>query len=79
MFFDCQAVIAFRLLRISRGGALAGREASRMVGEKFETALEAQAAAWTAFARGQPALAFDRAAAAYRRRVNANRRRLTPF
>jgi hypothetical protein len=79
MLLDCQAVIAFRLLRLAGGGTVAAREASRMVAEKFETAFEAQTAACAAFVAGQPALALDRATAAYRRRINANRRRLTPF
>jgi hypothetical protein len=75
---DCETVIGLRLLRIAGGGDLAMREASRMVGEKFATALEAQLAACAAVASGEPARAFDRAAATYTRRVRANRRRLTP-
>jgi hypothetical protein len=71
-------VIGLRLLRIANGGALAAREANRMIAEKFETAVEAQFAACAAIATGEPARAFDRAAATYRRRVRANRRRLTP-
>jgi hypothetical protein len=49
-----------------------------MVGEKYEAAFEAQAAAGIAVITGKPGLAIDRAAATYRRRVRANRRRLTP-
>jgi hypothetical protein len=75
---DCETVIGLRLLRITAGGGLALRETSRMIGEKFETAVEAQLAACAAIASGEPARAFDRAAGAYRRRVRANRRRLTP-
>jgi hypothetical protein len=71
-------VIGLRLLRIASGGALAAREANRMVAEKFETAVEAQLAAGAAIASGDPAGAVDRAAAAYQRRVRANYRRLRP-
>lgn len=77
LFLDCQAVVALRLARLAGGGAVAAREASRMVQEKFEAALEAQLAAGAAIAAGKPALAFGRAATAYRRRVSANRRRLS--
>ena len=75
---DCETVIGLRLLRIAGGGGLAVRETSRMIGEKFETACEAQFAACAAIAAGEPARAFDRAASAYQRWVKANRRRLTP-
>lgn len=76
LLLDSQAVIALRLARMAGGGALAMREAQRMVSEKVETAVEAQMAAGAAMAAGRPELALDRATAAYRRRVSANRRRL---
>jgi hypothetical protein len=75
---DCEAVIGLRLFRLAGGGSRALREAQRMVGEKFEAALEAQMAACAAVVAGEPALALDRAALTYQRRVRANRRRLTP-
>jgi hypothetical protein len=71
-------VIGLRLLRIASGGALAAREANRMIAEKFEPAVVAQFAACAAIASGDPAHALDRAAAAYHRRVRANCRRLRP-
>jgi hypothetical protein len=75
---DCETVIGLRLLRIAGGGGLAVREANRMIGEKFEAAVEAQLAACAAVVSGEPARALDRAAGAYARRVRANRRRLKP-
>ena len=63
-------------MRLAGGGALAFREAARMVSEKIETAIEAQVAATAALVAGDPEAALDRAASAYRRRVTANRRRL---
>ena len=42
---DANVVVAMRLMRLAAGGALAQREAQRMVAEKITAIAEAQAAA----------------------------------
>jgi hypothetical protein len=60
------------------GGALAQREAQRMVAEKVTANAEAQAAAITKMLMGgRMAAATKSASAVYQRKVRANRRRLT--
>ena len=43
--WDANVVVAMRLMRLAAGGALAQREAQRMVAEKVTAIAEAQAAA----------------------------------
>lgn len=72
-----QNVIAMRLIRIAAGGPVAQAECRRMVYEKFEAAVAAQAAAAGALARGKSMETATRVALApIRARVRANQRRL---
>jgi hypothetical protein len=74
---DAYAVIAMRLMRLAAGGALAQREAQRMVAEKVGASFTAQSAAAAAMMQGRgPKSAANAAANIYRRTVRANRRRL---
>ena len=69
---ESSAVIGLRTLKIAAGGAEAEAETRRMVWEKMER---------MAFAGGlgaTPQRAAARTVAHYRRKVRANRRRLTP-
>ena len=69
---------AMRLMRLAVGGALAHREAQRMVAEKVAAIAEAQAAAITKVIMGGGMAAETKSASAiYQRKVRANRRRLT--
>ena len=71
-------VVAMRLMRLAVGGALAQREAQRMVAEKVTAIAEAQAAAVTKMIMGGGMAAATKSASAiYSRKVRANRRRLT--
>ena len=71
-------VVAMRLMRLTVGGALAQREAQRMVTEKVTAIAEAQAAAVTKMIMGGGMAAATKfASAVYRRKVQANQRRLT--
>jgi hypothetical protein len=75
----CEAnfVVALRLIRLASGGALAQREAQRMVVEKAIAIGEAQVAAATKLIKGRgTAAAAKSASAVYHRKVRANRRRL---
>src|SRR5262249_58981053 len=75
--WDANLVVAMRLMRLAVGGALAQREAQRMVAEKVAAIAEAQAAAITKMIMGGGmAGATKSASAIYQRKVRANRRRL---
>jgi hypothetical protein len=76
--WDANVVAAMRVMRLAVGGALAQREAQRMVAEKVTANAEAQAAAITKMLMGgRMAAATKSASAVYQRKVRANRRRLT--
>jgi hypothetical protein len=76
--FEAQSVIALRMLRIAPGGARAEAEASRMLTEKTLAAGEAQVAATTAVMKGHKEhIVAGKALAVYRKRVRANKRRLS--
>jgi hypothetical protein len=74
---EASSVIALRTLKIAAGGMAAEVEARRMFSEKFEAGFALQALAVT----GGLGLTADGAAtkmmAHYRRKVRANRRRLS--
>jgi hypothetical protein len=75
---EAQTVIALRMMRLAAGGALAGREAQRMVAEKSAAALAAQMAAAAALTGGRgPSVAIKRAYGTYKRAVSRNRQRLS--
>jgi hypothetical protein len=75
---EAQQVIALRMMRLAAGGALATREANRMVAEKATTLAEAQWAAAAALAGAHGArIAATRAFGTYKRAVRKNRRRLS--
>jgi hypothetical protein len=75
---EAQTVIALRMLRLSTGGALARREAARMVIEKGAALTMAQMNAAAALMGGHgPRAAGTRAFGTYKRAVSKNRRRLS--
>jgi hypothetical protein len=74
---EAQNVIALRLMHLAGGGPAAQAEAQRMVTEKAETFLEAQLASAAAMLSGRGHSAPRQALGLYRRRVRANRRRLS--
>ena len=75
---DANAVIVMRLMRLASGGALAQRETQRMLAEKGVAILEAQMAAAARMTMGAGvAEAAKSASNVYRRKVRANRRRLS--
>ena len=74
---EASAVIGLRTLKIAQGGAAGEAEAKRMVSEKVQAAADLQAQALTGGLGATPASASARAIAHYRRKVSANRRRLT--
>ena len=75
--WDANVVVAMRLGRLASGGALAQREAQRMVIEKGLTFAEAQMAAAAKIMAGVGiAGAAKSASDIYLRKVRSNRRRL---
>jgi hypothetical protein len=76
--WDANVVVALRLMRLASGGALAQREAQRMIAEKAVAAGEAQTVAAAKMLSGRGVKAATKSASAvYRRKVRANRRRLS--
>ena len=75
--WDTNIVVATRLMRLASGGALAQREAQRMIVENGLTFAEAQFATATRMMAGAGiACATKSASHIYRRKVRKNRRRL---
>jgi hypothetical protein len=75
---EAQSVVALRLLRLVTGGACARTEAGRMVTEKVLAAGEMQAVAALAAVQGRKRYAVaGKALNVYKKRVRANRRRLS--
>ena len=68
--WEAQQVVALRLLKFARGGPAASREAKRMVTEKVLAFGEAAAKVATGSTAGS-------VVKGYRKKVQANRRRLT--
>jgi hypothetical protein len=75
--FEASAVIGLRALKIAQGGAAGQAEAERMVSEKVDAAMALQTRALTGGLGVTPASATARTIAHYRRKVRANRRRLS--
>ena len=79
MGVEAQSVMALRLLRFASGGARSEAEATRMLAENVTAAAaEAQAvAALAAMSGKQSHVVAGKALNVYRKRVRANRRRLS--
>lgn len=74
---EAQGVIALRMMKFAAGGPAAAAEAQLMVAEKVRAASELQAQVAASVLRGRGHTAPARAVASYRRKVAANRRRLS--
>jgi hypothetical protein len=74
---EASAVMGLRALKIAQGAAAGQAEAQRMVSEKLEAAMALQVQALTGGLGITPAGATARTIAHYRRKVKANRRRLS--
>jgi hypothetical protein len=74
---EASAVIGLRALKIGQGGASGQAEVERMISEKVEAALDLQLRALTGGLGATPASASARTLTHYRRKVKANRRRLS--
>jgi hypothetical protein len=74
---EASAVIGLRTWAIAQGGAAGQAESELMVAEKIKAGLALQAMALTGRLGATPASASARTLAHYRRKVSANRRRLS--
>ena len=74
---EAQQVIALRLAKLALGGPAATTEMNRMVSEKMTAAMEVQSAAAAAVLNGNAAQIPSRTVALYRRKMRANRNRLS--
>jgi hypothetical protein len=75
--FEAATVIALRSLKIAAGGAPAKMEARRMISEKIAAGVALQTRALTGGLGRSAEGAVTKTLAHYRRKVRANRRRLT--
>jgi len=74
---ESQAVIGLRMVKLATGDAASAREAELMISEKLQTAAQVQTQFFSdAMSSGGPTAA-RRPLAHYRRKVRANRRRLS--
>ena len=77
MGLEAQQVIALRLTKLAFGGEAAVKETALMISEKTESMLALQSDMALALMSGTGHLAPARAVTHYRRKIRANRRRLT--
>lgn len=76
--WEAQSVIAIRLMRLATPGSRSRTEARRMITEKGAALAEAQAAAVAAVIKGGKGHhVAKKVLGVYKKRVRANRRRLT--
>ena len=75
--FEAQSVIALRLMKLAAGGANTNTEASKMVQEKIAAFHDAQRTVATALFTGKGAGAAQKVVSGYRKKVRANRKRLS--
>lgn len=74
---EAQSVIALRMMKLAAGGSAATVETELMIREKLEAATAVQAHLALGLLTGSGAEGPRRAVAHYRRKVRANRRRLS--
>jgi len=74
---EAAGVMALRGVALAAGGARAGREAQRMILEKAQAAAELQRLALTGALGSTAPASVAKTLAHYRRKVRANRRRLS--
>lgn len=74
---EAQAVVALRMMKFAAGGPAAASEATQMISEKLIAAAEIQAKVANGLLSGTSHLTPARTVAHYRRKVRANRRRLS--
>ncbi|HEV2530748.1 hypothetical protein [Phenylobacterium sp.] len=74
---ESQAVIGLRMVKLAAGDAASAKEAELMISEKVQAAAQVQSQFFADAVLGGGPAATRRALAHYRRKVRANRRRLS--
>jgi hypothetical protein len=74
---EASQVIVMRTAKVAMGGDADGRESRLMVSEKLAAVIEMQTALVTGALGANPAAATSKVIMHYRRKVRANRRRLS--
>lgn len=74
---EAGGVVALRMMKMAQGGTAAAAEAELMVSEKIRATVDVTTQIWTSALTGDAHLAPQRAVSHYRRKVRANRRRLS--
>jgi hypothetical protein len=74
---EASSVIGMRMLKIAAGGPAGAAEAQKMVSEKLEAGIALQTLAMTGGLGFTPSSVAAKTLTHYRRKVRANRRRLT--
>ena len=77
LMLEAQHVIALRIAKLAKGGPAAQAEVRRMVAEKVAAGIHAAGMFSAAVARGRPQQGSDAVVRMLRRRVRANRKRLS--
>ncbi len=74
---ESSAVIGLRVAKIAMGGPAASEETARMLSEKVQSAIELQTALMTGRLGTTPLASTRKTLRHYRRKVKANRKRLS--
>lgn len=75
--WEAAGVVGLRMMKLAEGGAAGEAESRLMVSEKIEAGLSLQLLALTGGLGANASTATDRTLRHYRRKVRANRRRLS--
>lgn len=74
---EASTVIGLRMAKMASGGDITGAEARRMIAEKIDSAIDLQSAMLTGNLGTNPLEGTQKVLRHYRRKVSANRRRLS--
>ena len=77
LYFEASTVIGLRMMKMAAGGPGADKEMALMIGEKVQSAIELQMEGATGRLGTTPAGAANKVVRHYKRKVGANKRRLS--
>jgi hypothetical protein len=77
LYFEASTVIGLRMMKMAAGGPGTDKEMALMIGEKVQSAIELQLDGATGKLGTTPAGAAKKVVRHYKRKVGANRRRLS--
>lgn len=77
LYLDASTVIGLRMMKVATGGMAADREMALMIEEKIQSAVELQMDGATGQLGVTPATAATKVVRHYKKKVSANKRRLS--